>query len=111
MRPKTLRVQIKPKIKQVLMIVAILLLLAWFLKFQVIADFVSGIIFPNDPNGSAKIMEIADTSYGILMGILLILLGWLLVASPVIGFVIIIIGVGVLAYTIYNTWFNKNDPK
>lgn len=106
-RAKILNLKLKDNIKKVFMALAVLLFISFLLKFQVVADFVAGIILPNDPEGSIKIQSWASTGYTLTMGGVLIIIGISALASPFVGLSLLAVGVGMVAFTIYNKWINN----
>jgi hypothetical protein len=84
----------KKPIDIILAILAILLLLAMILRFDVIADAI-------DPAGKLGLQNIANDAFPILLGATLVTLGVSVIASPWVAVALIAVGAVILLSKIY----------
>jgi hypothetical protein len=92
------------KVSILLTILAILLVIATLLKFDAVANVV-------DPGGKMKLQNIANDSFPIILGSMLILIGLITIASVWVSVAFIIVGTIMLAQRFYQIYQrNKKTP-
>jgi hypothetical protein len=91
------------KVNSLLVILAILLLIATLLKFDVVANVV-------DPNGKMKLQNIANDAFPLLLGTMLVILGIATIATVWVSIAFIAVGVIMVAQRGYQIYMrNKNN--
>lgn len=91
------------KISVLLVFLAILLLIATLLKFDAVANVV-------DPGGKMKLQNIANDSFPIILGSMLLLIGLITVLSAWVSIAFIIVGVILILQRIYQIWQRNKKP-
>jgi hypothetical protein len=85
------------KVSTLMAILSILLVIALLLKFDVVANVV-------DPNGKMKLQNIANDSFPILLGTMLVILGIATIASVWVSVAFIAVGVVMIAQRAYQIY-------
>lgn len=91
-------------------ILGIFLAIAFLLRFEAVASPIAKVIAPNDPTMTDKLMDWAGISQNLLIGWVLISLGAKAMAFPWVGIPFIVVGAGLIVYSMYKI-YNKTKPK
>lgn len=103
-RSKITNYRVKKPLKTTLTIVAILALLFFLLRFAVVAEAVAPVL-PWEPE---EIMQFADSIFFMLLGLLLVIVGFALMSSLVLAVTIIVLGVALIGIQIWKRFLQKS---